>query len=408
MISVGIDVSKGKSTVAIVKPGDEILAAPYEVLHNYESLNLLAERLASYGEEVRVVMEATSHYHLPVSTYLAEKGVFVCVVNALRMKKFSAQDLRGAKTDEIDSLDIASYGLTYWSRLTPVLPVGKAYSELRILSRQYHQMMSLTVKSKVNLSNLLDQVMPEIKTLLKDTDSNNKLTDFVRRYCHFENILAMGEQRFISDYCKWGKKQGYRNNERKAKEIFALSQNGIPVLPNTATTKIVVLESVRILQETEKSRTVILTQMQEIVKTLPEYSVVSDMGGIGKVLAPRVVAEVGDVRNFKSRGSLIAYAGIDVPPYQSGKFTATERKITKRGNKYLRKVGYEIMDSLIKNQRYHPDDPVCKFILKKKAEGMKHKKALVAGLNKFLRIYFARVSEVYDAILEDLVFASNV
>jgi hypothetical protein len=66
------------------------------------------------------------------------------------------------------------------------------------------------------------------------------------------------------------------------------------------------------------------------------------------------------------------------------------------------------MDSLIKTQRWNADDPVCQFIQKKKSEGMKHKKALIAGLNKFLHIYFARVSEVYDKILEDLVFASEI
>ena len=212
MISVGIDVSKGKSTVAIVKPGGEVLAAPYEMLHNYESLLLLIDRIKAYDEEVRVVLEATGHYHLPVSTFLSENGIFVCVVNALRMKKYCSQSLRGAKTDKIDSLNIASYGLTYWSELAPVMPIDEAYAELKTLSRQYYQFTSLMVKAKVNLSNLLDQVMPDIKTVLADSKSNSKLTDFVARYVHFENILAMGEKRFIADYCKWAKKQGYRAN----------------------------------------------------------------------------------------------------------------------------------------------------------------------------------------------------
>ena len=33
MISVGIDVSKGKSTVCIIKPYGEIVASPFEVKH---------------------------------------------------------------------------------------------------------------------------------------------------------------------------------------------------------------------------------------------------------------------------------------------------------------------------------------------------------------------------------------
>ncbi len=78
-------------------------------------------------------------------------------------------------------------------------------------------------------------------------------------------------------------------------------------------------------------------------KSLPEYPVVRAMGGVGNVLAPKLIAEIGDVRRFHSGKALIAHAGIDAPPYQSGQFTGTERKISKRGSSSLRKIGYEVM-----------------------------------------------------------------
>ena len=212
MISVGIDVSKGESTVTLMKPGGEIIAKPFDIIHTMEGINALAAKIKSYDEEVRVVLESTGHYHFPVVTLLVEKGIFVCCVNSLRMKKYCAQSLRGVKSDKIDSKKIASYGITYWHELVAVIPVGDTYNELRTLSRQYYQFTSLVVKSKVNLSNLLDQVMPNIQKLLSDSQSNHKLTDFVKRYWHFENILKMGKPRFVADYCKWAKKQGYRNN----------------------------------------------------------------------------------------------------------------------------------------------------------------------------------------------------
>ena len=197
-------------------------------------------------------------------------------------------------------------------------------------------------------------------------------------------------------------------NISTANEIFALSQNGIPVIPNTLSTKIAVLETVRVLQSTEEAHDTILAHMLEICKTLPEFSVVLEMGGVGETLAPRLIAEIGDVRRFHNRNSLIAYAGIDVPPYQSGKFSANERHISKRGNKYLRKSGYEVIQSLNKHQRKNAEDPVFLFVQKKRGEGKKFKKAAIAGFNKFLRIYYARVSEVYKEITNDLVFASNI
>lgn len=90
----------------------------------------------------------------------------------------------------------------------------------------------------------------------------------------------------------------------------------------------------------------ILARMQELAKTLPEYEVVRNMGGGGVTLAPKLIAEIGDVRRFHSKSALIAHAGIDVPPYESGQFVGIQRRITKRGSSQLRKTGYEVMRCL--------------------------------------------------------------
>ena len=393
MISVGIDVSKGKSTVCFLKPGGEVLKTPYDIIHNKEELAALIECITSFDDEVRIVLEDTGHYHYPVVKFLVDNGMFVSTVNALRMKKYCSQSIRKAKTDRIDAIRIASYGLTYWSELTAASPLDSTYKELQMLARQYHRTTALLVKAKVDLSTILDQVMPGIQNLLQNVKENRKLTNFVLKYVHFENICSMGEKRFISNYCSWAKKQGYRGlHERKAKDIFALAQSGIPVLPNSNSTKIVVEEIIRVLHEIESSRTSILTQMTALAKTLPEFSLVHSFSCVGEVLAPMIIAEIGDVRRFKNKHSLIAYAGIDSPPYQSGTFIATERHISKRGNSYLRKVGFEIMQSLIKHQAI--GDPVYEFIQKKRLEGKSYKEAMIAGLNKFLRIYYGKVKEL--------------
>ena len=387
MISVGIDVSKGKSTVCIMKPCGEILESPFDIGHTADELDSLISLIKSFDEETRVVMEDTGHYHLPVATYLSSHNIFVCCVNALRMKKFCSQSIRRAKTDKIDSIKIASFGITYWNELVKAYPSNVIYDELKFLARQYYQVTGMLVKSKVNFSNLLDQVMP-------NQGENHKLTEFVNRYIHFQNILDMGEMKFTSDYCKWAKKKGYRLNERKAAEILALAQNGIPTLPNSQSVKIAVSEAVKLIHSIEESRNTILAQMQDLCNTLPEYSVVKEMDCIGDTLAPRIIAEIGDVRRFKNKHSLIAYAGIDAPPYQSGAFHASERHISKRGNSYLRKTGYEIMQSLIKHKP--ADNAVYNFIQKKRSVGKCGKEAMIAGLNKFLRVYYGKVMEFYS------------
>ena len=251
----------------------------------------------------------------------------------------------------------------------------------------------MLVKAKISLGNLLDNVMPGITDVLQDRDPHHKLTDFVLKYLHFDKITAMGEKKFVSGYCSWAKKQGYRMYERQAEEIFALVQNSIPALPMTPSTTIVVKEAIRFVREIETSRSSILSQMQAFAKSLPEYFLIREMACVGDTLTPLVIAEIGDVRNFHSKHALIAYAGIDAPPYQSGGFNGTERHISKRGNGYLRHVGFEIMQCKL---RLKPEgDPVYEFIQKKRSEGKCGKGAMVAGINKFLRIYYGKVTELY-------------
>ena len=136
--------------------------------------------------------------------------------------------------------------------------------------------------------------------------------------------------------------------------------------------------------------------MDKLARELPEYGEINNMPGVGKKLTSRVIAEVGDIRRFKNAGSLIAYAGLDAPPYQSGQFEAINRHISKRGNKYLRKTGYEVMKSLKSSCK--GDNDIKSFIIKKENEGKLKKVAKIAGLNKFLRVYYGTVKRKYKEL----------
>lgn len=57
MSAVGIDISKGKSILAVVRPFGEVVVKPYEVRHTASELRELAEFLKSLGGEPRVILE---------------------------------------------------------------------------------------------------------------------------------------------------------------------------------------------------------------------------------------------------------------------------------------------------------------------------------------------------------------
>ena len=261
-----------------------------------------------------------------------------------------------------------------------------------------HTILICEFQSKLVLTDLLDRTMPGIKKLLSGKNSENltkdKLSDFVEKYWHYDNIIKKSENYFIGDYCRWAKKKRYHASETKAKAIYAMARDGIPTLPSrAASTKMLTLEAVRVLKEVNRTLETILSQMQELASVLPEYSVVREMKGVRIILASRLIAEIGDVRRFYSGSALVAFAGIDSPPYQSGSFTGAQRKISKRGSSLLRKTGYEVMKYLKTNKP--KEDAAVYLYMIKKSEGKAKKVAKIAALNKFLRIYYARVAEIY-------------
>ena len=399
MLSVGIDVSKEKSTVCAMRPLGEILVMPFEISHTDSDLSEVVRMITRLDSDVKIVMEATGIYHLPVATFLRENGLFISVINPYEMKLYRAQDLRKVKTDKRDSMTIANYGIDKWFNLRPFTPQEDIYAELRLLGRQYRFFMESRIDHLLNLTHLLDYTMPGVKACFggwSESSGKDKLCDFVEEYWHYDNITRRSEKKFVEHYQKWTKKKGYQFSETKALQIYSLAKDGIPTIPSNApSTKMLLLEATRALREVNSALFAILTRMKELAKTLPEYPVVRAMGGVGDVLAVKLIAEIGDIRKFHSGKALIAYAGIDPPPYESGKFIGTERHISKRGSTTLRKIGYEVMRCVKSNGR--SDDPaVYDFMIKKEDEGKAKKAAKIAGLNKFLRIYYARVSEVYS------------
>lgn len=399
MISVGVDAAKEKSVVCMMKPCGEVVRSPFEVIHTDEAVNEFIDYLSAFDEEIRIVMEATGIYHLPILLLLKEAGYFVTEINPLVMKKYMSLSLRKAKTDKIDAMKIASYGLDNWQELREYRYTDESYEELKLLGRQYAHYVKMKIAAKLALDKILSRVMPGIKTLLRSNSEDftkDKLGDFVEKYLHYDNITKMSEEKFTDSYCKWAKKKGYHANTDKAHKIYAAAKNGIPTLPSGApSTKMLTQEAVRVLKEINKTLNTIISEMQRIGRDLKEYPVVRAMGGVGEILSVRLIAEIGDIRRFHNGSALIAYAGIDSPPYESGRFTGTQRKISKRGSATLRKVGYEIMQS-IKSVKPERDAAVYEYIKKKELEGKAKKAAKIAGLNKFLRIYYARVKEIYQ------------
>lgn len=394
---VGIDVSKGKSTVAILSVEGEIIEEPFEITHDIDGLGFLENKLKKLPkEDLKIVMEETGTYHLPVLGYLLDKKYFVTAENALKIKKYLDRGLRKAKTDKKDSYKLAEYVCDNWFKLNKTRENDEIYNDLKFLSRQYLSTIAVQVKQKVNFSNLCDLLFPGYYQLLDDNTFILGLEIF-KKYYHPEIVKKKKEDQFITEIDKMAKKLGHKGaGKTLANKIYTLAQNTIPPRPNNQYSQLSASSCADALIITIKTSNTIITEMDELARELPEYEVINEIPGCGKKLTSRVIAEIGDVRRFKNAGSIIAYAGLDAPPYQSGQFEATNRHISKRGNKYLRKTGYEIMKTIKSNVKC--ENELRTYIIKKESEGKLKKVAKIAGLNKFLRIYYGKVKKKYKEL----------
>lgn len=399
MNAVGIDVSKGKSMVAVMRPFGEVVISPFEVHHSSSELSKLARLLKSLDGESRVILESTGNYHAPVAKMLHDAGLYVSVVNAMLVHGYGNNSLRRAKTDKKDAVKLANYGLDHWLSLPRYVPEEDMRLLLKNCYRQYQQYAKVQTMMKNNLISLLDMIFPAVNRLFSSSaraDGSEKWVDFIDAFWHVQCVAGLSANAFSAKYLKWCRKHGYNFSEEKALEIHRTAREHVAVMPKSETTKLLVKQAVAQLRTVSSAKAALQNEMDALAASLPEYPVVMDMFGVGPKLGPQLMAEIGDVRRFHSKKALVAYAGIDAPPYQSGQLNVHSRSISKRGSPALRRTLFLVMSVYL--QCSPADEPVYQYMATKRAEGKPYLVYMMASTNKFLRRYYATVKAYLNAL----------
>ena len=399
MNSVGIDISKGRSTIAVMRPFGEVVISPFEVRHTGSELSKLARQLKSLDGETRVVMEATGNYHASVAKLLHDAGLYVSVVNAKLVHDYGNNELRRVKTDRKDAVKLANYGLDRWLTLPRYIPEEDTRLLLKNCYRQYRQYSKVQTVLKNNLISLLDTVFPNVNRLFSSPirgDGSEKWVDFVAEFWHCRCVSEKSQKAFTNKYQRWCRKHGYNFSEAKAHTIHAETCGHIDVIPKSETTKLLVEQAVSQLRATSTALAALKHEMQSLASQLPEYPVVMDLFGVGPTLGPQLIAEIGDVRRFYSKKALVAYAGLDAPPNDSGDVTGRHKSMSKIGASSLRRTLFLVMSVYL--QTAPLDEPVYQFMDRKRAEGKPYRFYMMASANKFLRIYYATVKAYLESL----------
>ncbi|GHU96275.1 hypothetical protein FACS1894208_10670 [Clostridia bacterium] len=404
MICVGIDVSKGKSTVCAVAWGDIVVIKVHDAPHTATALSELADSLKRLDGDVRVVLEHTGRYWLPVAQVLHGAGLFVSAVNPKLIKDYKDNKLRKVKTDKADAKKIARYGLRYWTDLLPYTPTEQTRQKLLDFSRQLDSSNKILTGQKNNLQAIVDVTFLGVRKLLTSPareDGHIKWVDFVCEFYHCDYVKNLGEEKFEERYRSWCNRNGYYFTRKSCAKIYALAEDQVPSLPCDADTKLLIGEVAKQLTVLSSTVEVYRAKVKELAATLPEYDCVMSMYGCGRTTGPQLMAEVGDPTRFqdklldgkkiKGKKQLAQFAGVAPGNNQSGEYEQQSVGTSKKGSAHLRKTLFQIISTYVKQSPVN--EPVYQFIDRKRAEGKPYFVYMTAGANKFLQRYYAQVRD---------------
>jgi len=401
MVAIGIDVSKGRSTVSAVGEGKKVLQKPYDIYHTTEELKKLIEFARKFGDEVRVVMEYTGVYYQVVAETLHKAGIRVSVVNPVLIHKFGDNTLRKVVTDKTDSMKIARYALENRDKLRDYASDDEIRGSLKSFVRQFNFENKTLSAHKNSLGALLERVFPGLDGIFplsnpaKD-DGSLKIADFVTEFWHNDCVSLLTESKFIDKYKKFCQKNRYNFSSSTAKEIYGLSSKNLTSIGKTDTTKSLIQGAAKRVLQLSEAVEDLRSEMIKLAKQLPEFPAVTALYGVGDTIAAQLIGEIGDVRRFESKRALVAFAGVDPGKDDSGKKVSKTGDISRSGDALLRKAVYQAVEVYL--LRSPAGEPVYQFLDKKRSEGKHFFVYMTAACNKFLRIYYARIKEYLDSL----------
>jgi len=397
MNAVGIDVSKGKSMIAVMRPFGEIVFSPFEVNHTVDELSKLSKMLRKLNGETKIVMECTGSYHLPIAYALDEAELFVSTVNPIITHNYDNNSIRKSRNDSADAIKIANYTLTNWLKLQQFIPEEDVRHMLKVYSRQYTKYKKILTMLKNNLISLLDSTFPGVNEIFtsqpRKSDGHEKWVDFVAHFWHCKCISSVSQEVFVARYRKWCKRAGYNFSQAKAEDVYIDALGHCYIIPMNETAKLLITQATSQINTISETINILASEMKALAASLPEYPVVMEFRGVGDILGPQLIAEIGDIYRYFQKSSLVRYAGLEPVENQSGKFRGDE-SISKQGSPHLRRTLFLVMDCLLKHAP--ADDPIFQFLDRKRAEGKHYRSYMCAGAAKFLRVYYARVREYLE------------
>ena len=406
-LSVGIDIGADFSLMAAALPTQELVCRSYKILHNSpRSVQGAVDRILSmrqtYALPVRVYMESTGIYHLPLYHRLKDAGLDVFILNPIVTHANQNTNIRNIHNDKLDAQRIALLGLRPGLK-TSIIPDDEI-AAVRALLREYHAMKKETSMYICRLKNQLRQVFPQYLPIFSKVNGKASLA-VLSKYPSPSAVLAAGADA-LAKLIRESAGRGEAMARKKAESLLTAAGESISFGHGNSGIIFLIGHYVEMIRILDKKTDEILKQIKSFLQERPDSlltrqtMLLESIPGAGFLTAVTIVCEIGNFAAFRRPKQLYSYFGLDPVVRQSGNSAGANLRISKRGSPYARRCFYMLaLQAVSLRKNGEPKNPVLRAYFLEKCKSKAKMTALGAVMHKLSNIVFAVLRDERSFVL---------
>ncbi len=360
---VGIDLARRAKHKALVGGADDCAGTnrALSFSHDLEGLTALSAYLRartgrSTLEGLAVNMEPTSGAFEPMAAFLRGEGAQVFYTRTDVVSQLRKVHSRFAKTDRIDARALAGVAFSFPERLIPAVEIEPRIRRMRQLSAQRHTMVEDSTRWK---NRLIAKIEPHWRPLLAQLDGAERFCQLARaffgRFADPRKAAALGREAFVQ-WCA-GRAHGgtnralfetfWRGSLASARLCDELERRGHHV--DWETLKALARQDLRMIKACAKEVETLDKRIRHARRDMPECDLVQQLPGVGPVVSVTLTSLLMPIERFANAKKCGAYTGFTSRRKSSGDREVEGLKITKTGNRRLKRDLALAADTAMKN-----------------------------------------------------------
>ena len=381
MFLLGIDIAKLNHVASCIDSStNEVIFSNFKFKNDFKGFSALLDKIKSLDVKNLIIgLESTSHYGENLINFLFKQHFKVALINPLQTSHLRKANIRDAKNDRLDSLNIARSLI--FGKLNFVSEKNIDCFSLKKLTRFRSNLIKQRSKAKIQLTSLLDLLFPELQYLFKSKIHSKAIYSLLKKYPSAEEIAALKDDE-ISNLL-YASSKGHFKRE-KSIELKSLAKTTVGIKDTSVSLHVIQL--IELIELFDRQIKDIVTKITDTVNKLDTKLL--SVPGINIIACAIILGETNNFDNFSNATKLLAFAGLDPKIRQSGNFSTTSCRMSKKGSPYLR---YALIFTAWNAVRH--SEKFNKYYCLKRSQSKSHYNALGHVAHKLVRVIFTLIKK---------------